>query len=72
MDLKPEEMKAAEAALLAEEQAIKEKWCQLKGHVWPLPGANPFTNGKLSSCEVVCNRCNARATVTVALLPKRP
>ena len=61
-----EEMAKAEAALLAEEQAIKEKWCVLKGHRWDLPGVSPFNNN-IMDCRVICGRCNVGATVTVTV-----
>ena len=32
-----DDMAKAEAALLAEEHALKKKWCALKGHRWDLP-----------------------------------
>jgi hypothetical protein len=62
-----DDLKKAEAALLAEEQALKEKWCRLKGHRWDLPTTSPFNNGFLTTCEIICNRCNAHATVTVTI-----
>jgi len=62
-----DEMAKAEAALFAEEQAIKKKWCALKGHRWDLPAASPFNHDMLE-CEVICNRCNARAKVTLTIL----
>jgi hypothetical protein len=65
--LTQEEMKSAEDALLAEEQALKEKWCRLRGHRFDLPNPNPFNNGHLRECEVICNRCNVHAKVTVTL-----
>lgn len=60
-----DDLKKAEAELLAEEQALKEKWCRLKGHRWDVPGVSPFNNGHMTSCEVICNRCNVHATLTV-------
>ena len=62
--------KAAEAALDAEEQALKRKRCALKGHKWDLPSANPFNHGKLTSCETICNRCNAHAKITLTVIPE--
>lgn len=65
-------MEKARAALRAEEQALKEKWCKLEGHRWDLPQPNPFNSGLLTTCEVICNRCNAHATLTVDVRePKR-
>jgi len=60
-------MKVAEDALHAEEQALKRKWCKLKGHRWDLPAANPF-NQNVPECETICNRCNAHAKVTVTVV----
>ncbi len=62
--LTPEEMAKAEAALHAEEQATKRKWCALKGHRWDLPSVNPL-NHDISECEVICNRCNLHGKVTI-------
>jgi hypothetical protein len=64
--LSKEEMKKAEEALYAEEYATKKKWCVLKGHKWDLPAASPFNHDMLT-CEVICNRCNAHATVTITI-----
>jgi hypothetical protein len=64
--LTKEEMAKAEAALLAEEQATRKKWCALKGHKWDLPQPNPF-NSDVLDCVVICNRCNAHADVTVVV-----
>ena len=66
MAISKEERAKAEAGLLAEEQALKEKWCSLVGHRWDLPGVSPF-NHDIMTCKVVCNRCNAHATVTVTI-----
>jgi hypothetical protein len=67
--MSPAEMKAAEEALLAEEQATKRKWCRLKGHMWNLPADNPFNqSATLTECEVICGRCNAHAKVTVTVI----
>ena len=68
--LSKDEVANAEASLLAEEQALKEKWCKLKGHRWDLPAVSPFSNGHLTTCETICNRCNTHAMVTIALQPK--
>ena len=64
-----EEMMKGEALLLAEEVALKKKWCALKGHRWDLPGVSPFNND-IMECEVICNRCNAHAHVTVSIIPE--
>jgi hypothetical protein len=64
-----DEMSKAEAALLAEEQATKKKWCVLKGHRWDLPAVNPL-NHDLSECEIICNRCNLHGTVTITTAGK--
>lgn len=61
-----DDMSKAEAALHAEEQTIKKKWCALKGHRWDLPSASPF-NHDILECDVICNRCNARAKVTITI-----
>lgn len=61
-----EELAVAEAALLAEEQDIKKRWCALKGHRWDLPGTNPL-NTDIWDCSVRCNRCNVTATLTIVL-----
>jgi hypothetical protein len=61
-----EDMAKAESALNAEEQALKKKWCALKGHRWDLPGANPFNNDMLE-CIVICNRCNTHAVLAIAI-----
>jgi hypothetical protein len=61
-----EEIAKGEALLLAEEVALKKKWCALKGHRWDLPSVSPF-NHDLLECAVICNRCNAHATVTVTI-----
>jgi hypothetical protein len=65
------ETKDAETALLLEEQALKRKWCALKGHRWDLPAVNPFNNN-IPECITICNRCNVSAKVTVAVLPEAP
>ena len=51
----PADLKAAEDALDAEEQAIKRKRCKLRGHRWDLPAANPFNqnNQNVSDCETI-------------------
>lgn len=67
--LSKEEIAAAEKELLDAEQAIKEKWCALKGHRWDLPAASPFNHDMLE-CEVICNRCNIHAKVTVTIIPR--
>jgi hypothetical protein len=59
-----EEMAKAEAALLAEEQSTKKKWCALKGHRWDIPAISPF-NHDILECEVICSRCNLHATLTI-------
>jgi hypothetical protein len=68
-ELAPAELKAAEDALDAEELALKRKRCKLRGHKWDLPAANPFNHSaSLTECETICNRCNARAKVTVTVI----
>jgi hypothetical protein len=66
MALSKEEIAKRRAALLAEEVATKKKWCELEGHKFDLPGANPF-NHNMMECTVICSRCNALATVTVTI-----
>jgi len=66
MGLSKEDFARAEAALLAEEQATKKKWCALKGHKWDLPAVSPF-NHNILDCEIICGRCNAHAIVTVTV-----
>jgi hypothetical protein len=61
-----EEMAKAEAILHAEEEVLKKKWCALKGHRWDLPGVSPF-NHNILECEIICNRCNVHADVTVTI-----
>jgi hypothetical protein len=67
MPMTPEEIKRAEAALDAEEQALKEKRCVIRGHRWDLPAMSPFNDGHLTSCETICSRCNAHATVSITV-----
>jgi hypothetical protein len=57
-------MAKAEAALLAEEQATKKKWCALKGHRWDMAAVSPF-NTDILECEVICSRCNLHGTLTI-------
>jgi hypothetical protein len=64
--LTKERMAQAEAALRAEEQLLKEKWCALQGHRWDLPAVSPF-NHDIFECGVICNRCNAHATLTITI-----
>lgn len=59
-----DEVSKAEAALRAEEEAIKRKWCVLKGHRWDLPAVSPF-NSDTSECNIICNRCNLHGKVTI-------
>jgi hypothetical protein len=66
MALSKEDFARAEAALLAEEQATKKKWCALKGHKWDLPAVSPF-NHNILECEIICGRCNVHAIVTVTI-----
>jgi hypothetical protein len=61
-----EEAAKEEAEILAEEQAIKKRWCRLKGHRWDLPQPNPL-NADLMSCRLMCNRCGVHATLTIAI-----
>ena len=63
-----EEVAKAEAALFAEEQATKKKWCALKGHRWDLPAVSPF-NANIMECEIICNRCNLHGKVVVITDP---
>jgi hypothetical protein len=68
-DMTPADLKAAEDAIDAEEQTLKRKRCKLRGHKWDLPAANPFNQSQtLTECETICNRCNARARVTVTVI----
>jgi hypothetical protein len=66
MPVNKEEMAKGEAQLLAEEIALKKKWCALKGHRWDLPSVSPF-NHDLMECAIICNRCNAHAKVVVTV-----
>jgi len=66
MALSKEDMARAEAQLVAEETALKKKWCMLKGHKWDLPAVSPF-NHNILECEIICSRCNAHAIVTVTV-----
>jgi hypothetical protein len=66
MGLSKEDVARAETLLLAEEQALKKKWCALKGHKWDLPAVSPF-NHNILECEIICSRCNAHASVTVTI-----
>jgi hypothetical protein len=66
MPISKEEMTKGEAALVAEEATLKRKWCALKGHRWDLPAASPF-NHDILECEIICNRCNAHATLAITI-----
>jgi hypothetical protein len=61
-----EELAKGKADLLAKETALKKEWCTLEGHRWDLPSVSPF-NHDILECAVICNRCNAHATVTVTI-----
>jgi hypothetical protein len=61
-----EEIAKGEVALLAEEVALKKKWCALKGHRWDLPGVSPF-NHDILACVIICNRCNAHADLAITV-----
>jgi hypothetical protein len=67
MPLSKEEIAKGEAALLAEEYALKKKWCALKGHRWDMPSVSPF-NHDILECIIICNRCNVHAQVTITIL----
>jgi hypothetical protein len=69
--LTKEEFSKAEAALLAEEQATKRKWCALKGHKWDLPQPNPL-NFDMLECDLVCGRCSARAKLAITDIKDTP
>jgi len=64
MAMTKEDTAKAEAALNAEELALKKKWCALKGHRWDLPADNPFNHDMLE-CIIICNRCNAHAELSI-------
>jgi hypothetical protein len=66
MPLSKEEIARGEAELLAEEQALKKKWCALKGHRWDLPSVSPF-NHDILECLIICNRCNAHADLAITV-----
>jgi hypothetical protein len=66
-----EELAKGRAALLAEEQATRKKWCALEGHKWDLPQPNPF-NSDTMGCIIICSRCNVHATVTINIDEAKP
>ena len=61
-----EELAQGKAALLAEEAALKKKWCALEGHRWDLPAASPFNHDMLG-CLIICSRCNAHADLAITI-----
>jgi hypothetical protein len=68
MPVSKEEMAKGKTLLLAEEAALKKRWCALEGHRWDLPSVSPF-NHDILECAVICNRCNAHAKVAVVIEP---
>jgi hypothetical protein len=68
--LTKEVMAKAEAALRAEEQTLKEKWCALQGHRWDMPAVSPF-NHDILDCTIICNRCNVHASLTITVEGKK-
>lgn len=62
--LTKEAMQEAEAQLNTEEEKIKRKWCELKGHRWDLPQPNPLNSDSLE-CQIRCNRCNITGTLSI-------
>jgi hypothetical protein len=64
--LTKEAMLEAEAQLNAEEEKIKRKWCELKGHRWDLPQPNPLNSDSLD-CQIRCNRCNITGTLSIVV-----
>jgi hypothetical protein len=69
--LSKEEIAKGEVALVAEETALKKKWCALKGHRWDMSAVSPF-NHDILECEVICNRCNAHGVLTIAIQKEAP
>jgi hypothetical protein len=65
--LTKEDFAKEEASIRALEQTTRERWCALQGHKWDLPQPNPL-NSDMYSCDLECNRCRIRATLTIALL----
>jgi hypothetical protein len=66
-----EEIEQGRIALRAEEAATKKKWCALEGHRWDLPAVSPF-NHDIFVCEIICNRCNAHADLSVVVRNEMP
>lgn len=66
MALIGEEASKERAAIQAQEQQIKERWCRLEGHKWDLPQPNPL-NSDTYLCALRCNRCGITAKLTIVI-----